>query len=636
MNNAIIATRRLGLAAAGAGALTGLMVLAEYNYLVFHSLVELCSIVVCLGIFTVAWNARRYFDSNFFIVLGIGFLFVGGVDLLHTLAYKGMGVFAYRGADLATQLWIAERYMLALSFVLALGLLKRRLTVWPLFVGYAAAFVLTLLAIFQWHVFPTCFNDTPGANAGLTPFKQISELVIVGILALGLWMLHRNRAQFDSRVRSLIAWSLGATMAAELCFVRYGTNIFGASNEIGHILTLVAVYLLYEAFIATGIRKPFRVLFRGLKRGERELRQARDELEVRVRQRTSELASAVDQLQEEVRGRILTEEQLLAERQKIFAVLNMIPGYVKIVDRNYSVRFANQRYVEMFGDPAGRPCHAVQFGRGEPCENCPSMRVLQSKQPADWEWTSPAGRTYLVRSYPFADTDGAEGALSLGMDVTEHRDLERRVIEVGERERRRIGRDLHDTLGQNLTALAFLIKALARDFTGLSAGRNETADQIVQLVNESVSQVRSIARGLDPVGIHEEGLAASLRELADGVEKLFHVPCRFRCDDQFLLKGDLAAANLYHIAQEAVNNAVKHAQARRIDITVTRDDRGILLAIADDGVGLPAHLSGTAGLGLHTMQYRANMIGASLSVAPGSGGGTVVTCVLPQPEGRRR
>lgn len=126
----------------------GLYLTSLYSYLLFHGLVEIFSVMVAFGIFSVAWNSRRFTDNNYLFAVGIAYLFIGGLDLLHTMAYKGMGVFIGHGANLPTQLWIAARYLASLSLLLAPFLLRRKISAFQLFIGYAATFILVLLSIF--------------------------------------------------------------------------------------------------------------------------------------------------------------------------------------------------------------------------------------------------------------------------------------------------------------------------------------------------------------------------------------------------------------------------------------------------------------------------------------------------------
>ena len=236
------------------------------------------------------------------------------------------------------------------------------------------------------------------------------------------------------------------------------------------------------------------------------------------------------------------------------------------------------------------------------------------------------------RSYLFTVRYDAptESYYIYGSDITERKALEKLVIDAGDTQRRRIGRDLHDTLGQNLTGLSFLIQGLSRQLAAKLPDQSELAEKIVHQTNESIAQVRFLAKGLTPVGLGEDGLAAALGELAGDTESLFGIPCVFQCDKPLVFDNESVSTQLYHIAQEAVNNATKYAQADRIDINLAAAGQGIRLIVSDDGVGLSGSSVGRGGMGMSIMRYRAGVIGASLRIDSSGPGGVTVTCTLPQ------
>ncbi|MEI6186796.1 MAG: GGDEF domain-containing protein, partial [Dehalococcoidia bacterium] len=245
----------------------GLYWCSLYSYILFHSVIEIFSIVVASCIFLIAWNSRRFLDNNYVLFLGISFLFITVIDIIHTLAYKGMGVFQGYDANLPTQLWIAMRYMLALSFLIAPLFIRRKVNVPLVLAAYTAATVLTLLSIFYWGVFPACFVE----GAGLTHFKIYSEYIISAILLGSLIFLLAERKAFDRYVLGLLIGSIILSIAAEMAFTAY-VSVYGFSNMLGHMLILVSFYLIYKAIIETGLTKPFDLMFRNLKRSEEELR----------------------------------------------------------------------------------------------------------------------------------------------------------------------------------------------------------------------------------------------------------------------------------------------------------------------------------------------------------------------------
>jgi signal transduction histidine kinase len=260
----------------GALLLLGLYLTSHYSYLLFHSLVEVFSIVVACGIFMVAWNARQFLDNDYLLFVGISFLFVAALDLLHTLAYQGMGVFTGYGANLPTQLWIAGRYVQSLSLLIAPTFIRRRLKPHLAFLSYAAVVFLLLASIFYWRVFPDCYIE----GVGLTPFKKTSEYIICLILLASIARLLKYRTQFDLGVLRLLILAIGLTIGAELAFTSY-VSVYGFSNLVGHLFKIISFYLVYRAIIATALVKPYRVLFRDLKQSEEDLRQHTVQLKAR-------------------------------------------------------------------------------------------------------------------------------------------------------------------------------------------------------------------------------------------------------------------------------------------------------------------------------------------------------------------
>jgi signal transduction histidine kinase len=257
-------------------ALLALFLSSLHSYLLFHNLAEIFSIVIACAIFMFAWNARPFLQNNYLLFIGIAYVFVAGLDLTHTLAYKGMRVFPGDDANLPTQLWIAARYLQSISLLIAPLLLRRKLNPYYAFIGYAVAAGLLLGAIFYWHVFPDCYTE----GIGLTPFKKISEYIISLILLASIALLLKSREGFDRGVLNLLILSIIFTIGAELAFTLY-IDVYGLLNIIGHLFKIVAFYLIYKAVIETGLVRPYDLLFRDLKQSEETLQQYASELQVR-------------------------------------------------------------------------------------------------------------------------------------------------------------------------------------------------------------------------------------------------------------------------------------------------------------------------------------------------------------------
>ncbi|MFH0726747.1 MAG: MASE3 domain-containing protein [Pseudomonadota bacterium] len=252
--------------------LVALVLISRYSFLLFHSLAEIFSIIIAGCFFTLAWNTRHYMNNDFFVLMGVVSLFTSGIDILHMLAYKGMGLFPGHDANLPTQLWIASRYFQSIALLAAvlkmLWFSEQRRPVNAYFAFAACAVITAILfgAIFE-RVFPTCFVE----GSGLTSFKKISELIISSILLISMLLLWRARSRFDRSVLGLLLASTGLMTLADLAFIFY-VGVYDFSNLLGHIFKIVAFYLLYLATILTGLRRPYALMFRDLKQIEENLR----------------------------------------------------------------------------------------------------------------------------------------------------------------------------------------------------------------------------------------------------------------------------------------------------------------------------------------------------------------------------
>lgn len=288
--------------------LVGIVFTQYYNYLLFHSITELFGITISVGIFVIGWNSRKYGGNSFFLVLGISFLFVGTMDALHTLAYKGMGVFPQFGSNLPTQFWIAARYLQACSLGLALAMMNRKIKAEKFIIGYCITTTILIASIFL-NIFPTCYIDV---LEQLTLFKIISEYVIDGIFLVGLLGIYYYRTQFDRSILILLSLSILVTMSSEVFFTLY-TDVYGIFNLLGHVLKVVAFYLLYKAIIQIGLERPFSVLFRQIKLNEDLLSQKTQELERSNKELENFASIASHDLQEPLR-KVVSFLQLLQQR----------------------------------------------------------------------------------------------------------------------------------------------------------------------------------------------------------------------------------------------------------------------------------------------------------------------------------
>jgi two-component system CheB/CheR fusion protein len=212
-------------------------------------------------------------------------------------------------------------------------------------------------------------------------------------------------------------------------------------------------------------------------------------------------------------------------------------------------------------------------------------------------------------------------------DISERRILEREILTTAEREQGRIGQDLHDIVGQELSGMSLMVKNLEQSLDDSPQNR-ALATKINAGLKRLLGQVRALSQGLIPVDVGPEGLMAALEELTDRISNQAGVACVFRCPEPVQVDDVDIATKLYRIVQEAITNALTHGRAKRITVSLEADDDRLKLTIQNDGQNLPVSASTAKGMGLRIMQHRASLINANLSFKPADGGGTIVTCVL--------
>jgi PAS domain S-box-containing protein len=378
------------------------------------------------------------------------------------------------------------------------------------------------------------------------------------------------------------------------------------------------------------------------------------------------------------RGRV--QEQLQRERDFVATILDTADAVVVVLDRASTICRVNRAFetltgrsaAELIGQPFVRTCIVpAHWEKMEAGAELLRLRISNvARQEA--ELLRRHGAPRLVSWSSAVVREGAgriEHLIVTGIDVTEHtlaaaalrrarselevrvaqrtselaqsnasliaemgerRRLEREIIHVAEQEQRRIGQELHDGLGQHLTAVAFLSEVLAARLAESGMGEAANAAEIERMVSDAVSQTRLLARGLFPVELEPNGLMSALEELARNTQRLFGLACEFHCAAPVLVPDSTVAINLHRIAQEAVNNAVKHSGATHIRIELARHDGAASLSVRDDGRGLRTGDAASAGgLGLRIMTYRAALIGARLHLEPSGRGGLAVRVVLP-------
>ena len=358
------------------------------------------------------------------------------------------------------------------------------------------------------------------------------------------------------------------------------------------------------------------------------LQNAREDLEERVQRRTSELASVNDALSR--------SEANLRQAQQI-ARLGSFETRVPfdLAQGNYWSEEAC-RILGIEPIPAGLSVSEFLVRWVHPDDRTHLQRALSVVESeggtveCDLRIVRPDGAVRFVRilGEPSVKSGGQIRTLvGTLQDVTERKELEQQVLEVSENEQRRIGEDLHDDLCQHLAGIEFMNQALHDRLLPHRPEDAELAKNLGDLVRDAIQRTRGLARGLSPVQLESRGLPAALADLVVNVQRLFQIECVFHASADVKLANITTATHIYRIAQEAINNALRHGKATRIEIELQRQGDLAALHIRDDGIGFTGQgESHTKGMGLRIMHHRASMIGASLQVMAGPERGVVVSC----------
>ncbi|HEU4779418.1 MAG TPA: PAS domain S-box protein [Steroidobacteraceae bacterium] len=342
----------------------------------------------------------------------------------------------------------------------------------------------------------------------------------------------------------------------------------------------------------------------------------------------------------DITDRKATEEVL---RSQALAIEVMHEGVV-LSDGGGIVRMTNPAFDRMFrivaGSFIGR--HLDQL----PCDPPLDRRIAESADEAAARAGAPLVSELTVHGANDGDTvlfveaaitslvlRGERFWLTMLQDATARRQLEREVLEVSNREQQRIGNDLHDGLGQELTGIALLLRGLENRAEREAAALSPAIEEVALLVNDAIFTTRALARGLSPVTFDRGGLALALEELARRLSAMFHIDVR--CVADAALDHGLESVNalhLYRIAQEAVTNAAQHGHAQLVQISLCFDSGRGLLRIEDNGNGFDPAIQQSKGLGLRIMHYRAQMMAGSLRIESARARGTIVSCWFPRGE----
>ncbi|MFW9991270.1 MAG: MASE3 domain-containing protein [Candidatus Odinarchaeota archaeon] len=592
-----------------------------YSYLFFHSLVELFSVVVACSIFIIAYNTHKLTDNRYFLFVGNAYLFVAVIDLLHALAYRGMGVFYGTSfdANLSTQLWIAARYLESISLLIAIvrsstgkSDQKAMFSVYTVITGFLVGYIFLGL-------FPDCFIE----ETGLTPFKIASEYVITVILMVTATLLFYRRGAFTERVFRLLILATFTTMLAELSFTLY-IDVYGLFNLIGHVFKLVSFYLIYKAIIVTGLVDPYSILFKTLKENESEL---------------------------------LRQKQLLIlEKHRVESIIENMPEGMLFLTLNGDISLVNRKFQDLYKRTYGKKVptngNFLSLSNNLIIRTIREMFVSGSGTPATIELRE-TGTHLEVTPVVVHFFDGTRfGHLFMTHNITP-------FIEFDQLREQFVSMVSHE-LRAPITATSMSLKNLMQYGEKLTAEQKEklldlsvkNTNILAEIVEDLLTVSRMEAGKVELDWQHyrlQEVLQKVVSEMEPRIVKKELVLESCCCNSDIDLLGD--EKRIGQVFRILVDNAIKYSdQGSAIEIKVTESNHGerngVVVRVRDQGKGIPekdlpklftrffrasnvTSMPGT-GLGLSIARELVLLHSGEISVTSELGKGSTFTVFLPR------
>ncbi len=332
-----------------------------------------------------------------------------------------------------------------------------------------------------------------------------------------------------------------------------------------------------------------------------------------------------------------------------FSLFDEVPPSVCVLAPDHTIRYANRRFRQLFGNPQMQTCYEFHYGRKSPCEDCQPCQVFRTRAEVGWEWTSIEGRIYQMLGYPLTMPDGSVLALNLGIDVTEHRRVEEalteserqlrhlssRLLEGQEAERSRISRELHEEFGQALTLIKLRVGLIEKKLRRDQHGLRDLCAQTLSQIDDAIKDVRRLSQALSPSILQDFGLQAALRRMLDEFSATAGVKITVEMADIDRLFTPSSGITIFRILQGALTSIVRQPGTGHARVTISRQAGNVRFRVEgeESGTGLSWHENGTEqGLDLVMMRERTRMLGGSLELQDEAGRRTCICFSIPVEE----
>jgi len=545
--------------------------LSFINYLLFHSIIELISILIAFNIFVIAINTMEISENYYLAFLGIAYAFVGGFDLIHTLAYKGMGVFINYDSNLPTQLWIIARYFESISLLISFYFLKRSFNKNKIILIYFLFSLIFLLTLFYLPIFPDCYVE----GSGLTLFKKVSEYIISTILLLGIIFLMKNKKYFKKNLYCFMYFALITTILSEISFTFY-VSVYGLSNMLGHIFKLISFYFIYKAINETSLKKPYTLLFNKLRETNLKLKKEKEKLN-RYFEMAELMVITIDD-----KGKIIELNQKSCE----------VLGYKKeeLVGKDWTIFFDENEINKLKNSFSLLPANKsslVHYGENELINKDGEKRKI------------------LWNSYVLKDKEGKiKRILSSGKDITDYKFLKEEL----EYNKLRLeffanlSHELKTPLNLILSALQLLDQNLKK---GYDFGVYQKCNRYTNIIKQNSYRLLKLTNNLLDISkiktdfydsnFKNLDIVKIIKETIDTAREYIEEKGRILKFNSYKEKKVIACdyESIERIILNLLSNAVKYTEKGDIiSVNIFEEDEFLIISIKDTGLGIPEEQQG--------------------------------------------